>query len=83
MRAEAQTARRVANGAALGMLVFVALAFGILTYAFVTSDFSVALVADNSHTLKPLVYKISGVWGGTMKARCFCGCWYWRFMPGW
>ena len=37
--------------------------FGVLTYAFVTSDFSVTLVANHSHTLKPLVYKISGVWG--------------------
>ena len=35
-------ARRIANGAAMGMLVFVALAFGTLTYAFVTSDFSIA-----------------------------------------
>ena len=56
-------ARKIAHGATMGMLVFVALAFGTLTYAFVTSDFSVALVANNSHTLKPLIYKISGVWG--------------------
>ena len=47
----------------MGLLVFVALAFGTLVYAFVTSDFSVALVANNSHTLKPLLYKITGVWG--------------------
>ena len=56
-------ARRVAISSALGFLVFVVLAFGALTYAFVTSDFSVALVAGHSHTLKPLIYKISGVWG--------------------
>src|SRR5690348_17400654 len=62
-RAPAAAARRTAASSALGMLVFVALAFGTLTYAFVTSDFSVALVANSSHTLKPLVYKISGVWG--------------------
>jgi cytochrome c-type biogenesis protein CcmF len=62
-RAPAAAARRTATSSALGLLVFVALAFGTLTYAFVTSDFSVALVADHSHTLKPLVYKISGVWG--------------------
>ena len=43
--------------------VLVALSFGALTYAFVTSDFSVQLVIDNSHTQKPLLYKISGVWG--------------------
>jgi cytochrome c-type biogenesis protein CcmF len=49
--------------AALGQLLFIAIAFGCLTYAFVTSDFSVQVVAANSHTLKPLLYKISGVWG--------------------
>ena len=38
-------------------------AFGALTYAFVMSDFSLALVVNNSHTDKPLIYKISGVWG--------------------
>jgi cytochrome c-type biogenesis protein CcmF len=62
-RTEANTARRVASSSALGFLVFIVLAFAALTYAFVTSDFSVALVAGHSHTLKPLVYKISGVWG--------------------
>jgi cytochrome c-type biogenesis protein CcmF len=56
-------ARKTATSSALGLLVFVGLAFGILTYAFVISDFSVKLVANHSHTLKPLIYKISGVWG--------------------
>ncbi|HWC63287.1 MAG TPA: heme lyase CcmF/NrfE family subunit [Rhizomicrobium sp.] len=56
-------ARGIVHGASMGLLVFVALAFGTLTYAFVVSDFSIAAVANNSHTLKPLVYKISGVWG--------------------
>ncbi len=42
---------------------FILLAFVCLTFSFVESDFSVALVAQNSHTLKPLIYKISGVWG--------------------
>jgi cytochrome c-type biogenesis protein CcmF len=32
-------------------------------FAYVTSDFSVWAVAENSHTAKPLIYKISGVWG--------------------
>ncbi len=62
-RVEANAARRVAISSALGFLVFTVLAFLTLTYAFVVSDFSVALVASHSHTLKPLVYKISGVWG--------------------
>lgn len=48
---------------ALGQFLFITVAFGCLTYAFVTSDFSVQVVAANSHTLKPLLYKISGVWG--------------------
>ena len=37
--------------------------FGALTHAFMTSDFSVKLVALNSHSLKPMLYKITGVWG--------------------
>jgi cytochrome c-type biogenesis protein CcmF len=48
--------------AALGQVGCVVAAFAALTYAFVTSDFSVQIVAANSHTAKPLVYKISGVW---------------------
>ncbi|WP_341703134.1 cytochrome c biogenesis protein CcsA, partial [Ferrovibrio sp.] len=53
----------LAPGAAFGQAALVAFAFGCLTYAYVTSDFSVLNVAENSHTLKPLLYKISGVWG--------------------
>src|SRR6201985_1240710 len=56
-------ARRVASASTMGMMVFVVLAFGTLVTAFGSSDFSIADVANNSHTLKPLVYKISGVWG--------------------
>ncbi|MEK9678275.1 MAG: heme lyase CcmF/NrfE family subunit [Rhodospirillaceae bacterium] len=53
----------LAAPAALMQLLFIALAFTALTYGFVTSDFSVKVVASNSHTLKPMLYKISGVWG--------------------
>lgn len=63
VRIAAARARSIANGAAMGHLVFVALAFGVLTFAYVASDFSIANVANNSSTLKPLVYRISGVWG--------------------
>lgn len=49
--------------AALGQAVLVSFAFGCLTYAYVTSDFSVLNVTENSHTLKPMLYKVSGVWG--------------------
>ncbi len=44
-------------------LVLVALSFLALTAAYLTSDFSVRNVWENSHTLKPLIYKFSGVWG--------------------
>jgi cytochrome c-type biogenesis protein CcmF len=49
--------------AAITQFLFIAIAFGCLTHAFVTSDFSVAVVASNSHTLKPMLYKVAGVWG--------------------
>src|SRR5690349_3406478 len=51
------------RGAALGVFVFLALAFFSLMFAYLTSDFSVLAVAQYSHTAKPLLYKISGVWG--------------------
>ncbi len=41
----------------------VAASFAALTYAFVVSDFSVRLVVLNSHSLKPMLYKVTGVWG--------------------
>ena len=62
-RPEASLARSVATASALGLFVFIALSFGSLVYAAVTDDFSIANIANNSHTLKPLIYKISGVWG--------------------
>ncbi|MGZ5094497.1 MAG: heme lyase CcmF/NrfE family subunit [Burkholderiales bacterium] len=54
----------VARPAAHGLFVFIAFAFGCLTYAFVTNDFSVAYVADHSNSALPLQYRIAGVWGG-------------------
>jgi cytochrome c-type biogenesis protein CcmF len=53
----------VARPAALGQLFFIAVSFGALTWAFVVSDFTVAAVVANSHSAKPMIYKISGVWG--------------------
>ena len=53
----------LAAPAATAQFVLIAAAFAALTWAFVTSDFSLALVAGNSHTLKPMLYKVSGVWG--------------------
>jgi len=53
----------LAGPAAVAQFLLVAAAFGVLTWAFVVSDFSLAVVTANSHTLKPMLYKISGVWG--------------------
>ena len=53
----------VARPAVAGQAVFVVLAFGILTYAFVTQDFSVAYVAQNSNLALPWYYRFSAVWG--------------------
>ncbi len=53
----------VAEPAALSQLTLLMFAFLALMHAYVTSDFSVANVATNSHSTKPLLYKISGVWG--------------------
>ncbi len=61
-QAQADTARRIAGGATLGMSVFCVLAFGALTWAYLVSDFSINTVASNSTTLQPLFYKIAAVW---------------------
>ena len=53
-----------ARPAAQGQCVFVAIAFGCLTYAFVANDFSVAYVASNSNSALPVAYRVTGVWGG-------------------
>ncbi len=53
----------VAAPAALLQFAAVAIAFAALTHAYVTSDFSLKTVVENSHSAKPLLYKITGVWG--------------------
>ena len=53
----------LARPAARSQFLFVLTAFVCLLYAYITSDFSIVNVAQNSHTLKPMVYKIAGVWG--------------------
>jgi cytochrome c-type biogenesis protein CcmF len=52
-----------ANGAALASAGVVAVAFAALVFAFAVSDFSVANVAANSHTDKPMLYKVAAAWG--------------------
>ncbi len=46
-----------------GLLLCVLISFFSLMYSYVTSDFSVMNVFQNSHTTKPLMYKVSAVWG--------------------
>ena len=61
------------EGAAVASFLGVALAFGCLIHGFVTSDFSISNVAANSHTEKPLLYKVAGAWGsheGSMLLWC-------------
>ena len=53
----------VAEPAATTQFLLVAFSFAALTHAFVVSDFSLAVVVGNSHSLKPMLYKVSGVWG--------------------
>jgi cytochrome c-type biogenesis protein CcmF len=53
----------IGQSTAIGLFAAILMSFAALTYAYVVSDFSVANVVENSHTLKPLIYKVSGVWG--------------------
>ncbi len=53
----------VAPASALAVFACIAFAFLALTFAYLNSDFSVLNVYQNSHSAKPLIYKISGVWG--------------------
>ncbi len=53
----------LAEPAATVQFLLTAFSFAVLTWAFVTSDFSLQLVYLNSHTDKPMIYKITGVWG--------------------
>ena len=52
-----------AQHAALGVFVLVTACFALLTYAFLTFDFSVRYVATNTNLGTPFYYRITGVWG--------------------
>ncbi|WP_099823507.1 heme lyase CcmF/NrfE family subunit [Oceaniglobus indicus] len=77
--------------AAKAQAVLVAFSFGALMHAFVTSDFSLRLVVENSHTLKPMLYKVAGVWGnheGSLLLWCLilavfgaCAAWFGGNLP--
>ena len=53
----------VGGPVAIAGVLLTALSFAALTASYVQSDFSVANVWENSHSLKPMLYKITGVWG--------------------
>ncbi|MEO0700081.1 MAG: cytochrome c biogenesis protein CcsA, partial [Pseudomonadota bacterium] len=53
----------IASAAAAALLLVLATAFGLLMMAYATTDLSLLNVFTNSHSLKPLAYKISGTWG--------------------
>ncbi|WP_220799554.1 MULTISPECIES: heme lyase CcmF/NrfE family subunit [Roseobacter] len=53
----------VAEPAANAQFLLTAFSFGALMWAFIVSDFSLQLVTLNSHSAKPMLYKISGTWG--------------------
>lgn len=53
---------RLAPRAAMAQFALLSLSFGALAYAYLNSDFSVANVFENSHSLKPTIYKWSGIW---------------------
>ncbi|MER2520452.1 MAG: heme lyase CcmF/NrfE family subunit [Bdellovibrionales bacterium] len=54
---------RLGRRAAIAQVAGFSAAFAALIYAYIVSDFRLLNVALNSHTDKPLLYKISGVWG--------------------
>jgi cytochrome c-type biogenesis protein CcmF len=53
----------VAGPTAIAQFGFIAVSFAALVTCYLRSDFSVINVFENSHSLKPLIYKITGVWG--------------------
>jgi len=54
---------KLINISVKGILISSFISFFLLMYSHIISDFSVLNVFQNSHTTKPLIYKISGVWG--------------------
>ena len=63
----AQASREIIHKVTLRLAILnsicVLISFSCLIWAFIVSDFSVALVAEHSHSSKPMIYKISGTWG--------------------
>ncbi len=53
----------LARPSARGQFLFLLIAYGCLTHAFVVNDFSVALAARHSNSTLPLIYRLTAVWG--------------------
>ncbi len=53
----------VGDMAAVVQFALVSLSFAALMWAFITSDFSLRIVTANSHSAKPMLYKVTGTWG--------------------
>ena len=65
--------REMAGKLAIAGFILMTVSFLILIRSFLISDFSVELVATNSHTEKPFIYKFAGTWGnheGSMALWC-------------
>ena len=62
-RANDPVLMNIGSPVALAVLACVAFSFAALTFAYATSDFSVVNVVENSHSAKPFIYKLTGVWG--------------------
>ena len=62
VRVGSASGMRIADSAAQIQFLALAASFAALVYAYVVSDFSVANVVLNSHSAKPMIYKITGVW---------------------
>ncbi|MEM8920302.1 MAG: cytochrome c biogenesis protein CcsA, partial [Pseudomonadota bacterium] len=80
----------IAGRASIAICGLLSVSFVILVVAFMRSDFSLALVVANSHSLKPDLYKFAGTWGnheGSMLLWCLIMAAYgaiaaWVMHPG-
>lgn len=63
LSAKSDMARGVARNAAIAQFLLLGFAFACLAHLFLTGDFSVRVVFENSHSAKPVIYRLSGVWG--------------------
>ena len=63
LKTSSQSIRKNIYQLSLFQITFTVLSFFTLIIGFINSDFSLINVYENSHTAKPLFYKIAGTWG--------------------